>query len=98
MNEDWRLEAACRGVPTEIFFPRRPEKGEHYPRLVPDPRYYCSRCPVKVECKEAGMTENFGIWGGTSERQRKILRRKRMIQAKRPPDFTLKWTDGEEVG
>ena len=34
----------------------------------------CKRCPVKRECLEAGMHEKFGIWGGTSEKQRRRLR------------------------
>jgi hypothetical protein len=35
----------------------------------------CSRCPVEDECREHALKhEKYGYWGGTSEKQRKILR------------------------
>jgi len=34
----------------------------------------CARCPVSMACLDAGLDERFGIWGGTTERERVRLR------------------------
>ena len=64
----WHAEAACRGQGTAAFFPERGQSTEPARRL-------CAGCPVIVECAEAGQGEEHGIWGGTSGRGRKTLRR-----------------------
>ena len=35
----------------------------------------CERCPVRVQCLEYAVMakEHFGIWGGASARERKVL-------------------------
>ena len=55
-----------------IFFP---ETGEG----VAFARQLCRRCPVKSECLDFAMAtnESFGVWGGTSERERRRMRRDR---------------------
>jgi len=35
----------------------------------------CGICPVQPDCLEAGMDEEFGIWGGLSLKQRRRLKR-----------------------
>jgi WhiB family redox-sensing transcriptional regulator len=37
----------------------------------------CSGCPVRTECLDFAITSNqeFGVWGGTSEDERRVLRR-----------------------
>jgi WhiB family redox-sensing transcriptional regulator len=75
----WREKAACRGMDTSIFFPRRGEKLDRA-------RAVCGRCSVRQECFEEAMALRdlpgqerlMGVWGGTSERDR---RRDRMGQA-----------------
>ena len=39
----------------------------------------CRSCPVTTACLEANLREKFGIFGGTTERQRRELRRQRGI-------------------
>lgn len=36
----------------------------------------CSECPAQQACVEHGLAEKHGVWGGTSERERRRLRRK----------------------
>lgn len=32
---------------------------------------FCNHCPIKKQCGEYGKNEEFGIWGGRTEKQRK---------------------------
>jgi WhiB family redox-sensing transcriptional regulator len=66
----WRLEAACRGMDTELFFP---ERGE----ATAPAKATCAECPVTEPCLEAGLDETFGIWGGVSVRERRRIKRQR---------------------
>ena len=36
----------------------------------------CEECPARDACADHGLAEKFGVWGGTSERERRRLRRK----------------------
>lgn len=46
-------------------------------RVARENRTICFRCPVRIECLEYAVVlrEPYGIWGGTTERQRKSLYR-----------------------
>jgi hypothetical protein len=68
--ERWMADAKCAGVDPELFFPGRGESAE-------DAKAVCRACPVRVECLEYALVTNqtLGVWGGTSERQRRRLRR-----------------------
>jgi WhiB family redox-sensing transcriptional regulator len=64
------LLAACRGMPTEMWFPA--------PGNVPEVAYkVCNGCDVREERLTYGLAEGFGIWGGLSERRRRKIRRRR---------------------
>jgi WhiB family redox-sensing transcriptional regulator len=66
---DWRHDGACRGMNPDLFFP---ERGD--PTMPA--KAVCSQCPVRAEClRDAlGQRERFGVWGGLSERERRVLR------------------------
>ena len=70
ISDEWTSQAACLGEDPAIFFPGRGES------LSPA-RSICSTCTVQAECETAGMRENYGIWGGRSERDRRRLRKAR---------------------
>jgi WhiB family redox-sensing transcriptional regulator len=67
-RSDWVVEASCRGLDPNLFFPRRGED-------VKLPKTICTTCPVRQECLEYSMTfttrELPGIWGGLTEHERK---------------------------
>lgn len=67
----WHDDAACRGMDPELWFPRRGEPT----RPAQD---VCATCPVVADCLDwaLGNGEQFGIWGGTSERERRRMRRR----------------------
>ena len=83
VDKDWRDNAACRGLtaPDYIWFPPRgryvsTRAGATSPtqRLLD----LCEGCQVKVTCLEFAIAGNEpGIWGGTSFRQRRAMKKER---------------------
>lgn len=73
----WQAEGACRGLDPDLFFPQRGQS-------LTTARAVCAACPVKEECLDFAVEhhEEFGVWGGSSERERRQLRRQR--RAERP--------------
>lgn len=72
----WQERALCRYVGSELFFP---DKGES-PRLA---KTVCARCPVRAECLGYALThgERHGVWGGTSEGERRRMAKARLREA-----------------
>lgn len=71
-SSNWRAHAACAETDPELFFP----DTTWSPRLA---KQVCAACPVQNKCLQWAMdtNERFGIWGGTTEYQRRQLRRVR---------------------
>lgn len=78
---DWKDHAACSGYPDELFFP----VGEVDESRVEMALEICAGCKVTEECLEYALESNqrAGIWGGTTESERKSLRRKWMADRRR---------------
>jgi WhiB family transcriptional regulator, redox-sensing transcriptional regulator len=73
MTADWRAQAECvHYVGLVDFFPARGESAR-------DAKAICAGCAVREECLEYAMTwdQLCGVWGGLSERERRVLRRQR---------------------
>ena len=69
----WWEGAACRGLDPEMFFPARGDS-----RGLQEALAVCATCPVTEPCMEEGLVgERWGIWGATSERERRKIRRER---------------------
>lgn len=68
----WFDEAACRGIDPGLFHPAR---GDY--AVERQARQVCAGCPVRAECLAHALTfhELYGIWGGTSARERRDMRR-----------------------
>jgi WhiB family transcriptional regulator, redox-sensing transcriptional regulator len=74
----WRPQGACHDLDPQTFYPSR---GESIRPAVA----VCEACPVRAECLEWALHhENFGIWGGQSERARRTMRRNRGIRLALP--------------
>lgn len=69
---EWLALRACADMPVAVFFP---EDSHGVTRA----KAICATCPVRVDCLQSAMDndERFGIWGGTSERQRRFMRYQR---------------------
>lgn len=76
---DWRARAACRDEDPEIFFPTATEVTPHGWLEVAEAQRVCDRCPVRRACLSSALEsgEEFGIWGGLTEKERRALRRRR---------------------
>jgi WhiB family redox-sensing transcriptional regulator len=70
-NLDWKADAACRDLPTSLFFPD--SEADSGPALD-----VCASCPVRQQCLEFALTtrQHDGVWGGATETERKRIRRR----------------------
>lgn len=73
-EEAWRTRANCRGVDPELFYP---EPGESSAPA----KAVCRDCIVRLACLEYAISQHEvrGVWGGTAERERRELTRKRKL-------------------
>ncbi|WBB62480.1 WhiB family transcriptional regulator [Streptomyces sp. WMMC500] len=71
----WRERAACLHADPELFFPA----GNSTPTLnqIAEAKTVCRTCPVAAPCLEWALRlgQVHGIWGGTTERERREMRR-----------------------
>lgn len=74
-DDSWRNQAACRATAADLFFPtgRTPGASEQ----VRAAKSVCRSCEVRETCLLYALETNqdAGIWGGTSEDERRKLRR-----------------------
>jgi WhiB family transcriptional regulator, redox-sensing transcriptional regulator len=66
----WHAQAACRGTGTATFFVERGQSSEKAKAV-------CAVCPVRGPCLEVALSDpgTLGLWGGVSERGRRLMRR-----------------------
>ena len=64
-------DAACKGIATSLFYEDK---------VSPQLKALCEYCPIAEQCRDWALRhEKFGYWGGTTEAQRVVERRKREI-------------------
>jgi len=75
-TQPWMAHGLCRDHAPGMFFP---SDGVG----VDKARRICGECPVKEECREYALTYRIehGVWGGTSERERRRILRDRRLAA-----------------
>jgi WhiB family redox-sensing transcriptional regulator len=73
--DDWRDVAACQDTDPDLFFP----VGTTGPAIeqIESAKAVCDTCEAKTPCLEFALMTNqdSGVWGGTSEEERRKLRR-----------------------
>jgi WhiB family redox-sensing transcriptional regulator len=72
-NLGWQERALCAQVGTDLFYLNAGESGR-------DPKRVCGMCDVRAECLEYALAQDInpeGVWGGTTEKERKQIRRQR---------------------
>ena len=72
-NEGWRLQAACRGKDTSIFFP----EDEDTP-ADDEAKEICAGCPVREQCLVWALSTHqpYGIFGGLTTTNRTRVQRR----------------------
>lgn len=81
LTAEWRARAACSGFQHSLFFPT----GETDASTIERAREICLNCAVSYDCLEYALETNqkAGIWGGTTEDERRSLRRKWLATRRR---------------
>jgi len=78
--DTWRDHALCRDTDPDLFFP----VGTTGQALVSidHAKRVCAACTVSVECLDFALDTNqdSGIWGGLSEEERRVIRRRRAAE------------------
>jgi WhiB family redox-sensing transcriptional regulator len=73
-SEDWMREGTCAQVDPDVW---HPEKGGSVRAAV---RICRTVCPVAAQCLSYALAQEervTGVWGGTTERERRVLRKSR---------------------
>lgn len=69
MKLAWQDQGNCLGSDPDKFFPIQGQSNEPAKAI-------CALCDVRVECLDYALVEHEpGIYGGTSERERRFIRR-----------------------
>lgn len=68
----WRNLGACRGLDPAVFFPDTDQTADEAKEI-------CFTCDVRIACLEHALAsqEKAGVWGGTTERERRRIVRQR---------------------
>lgn len=80
-GEAWTADAVCAQTDPEAFFP---EKGG----TATAAKAVCRPCPVAAECLEYALSSPepmSGVWGGTVEHDRRVMRRARGVGVRQRP-------------
>ncbi len=74
-NEEWRRQAACLEMSTDLFFPIG-QTGTAWTEAN-RAKSICSGCSVRAHCLAFALATNqqFGVWGGYDEEERRQVRR-----------------------
>ena len=82
-HDDWRDAAACRDTNPDLFFP----VGTTGPAIeqIAQAKTVCGECPAQPACLEFALVTNqdSGVWGGTSEEERRKLRKQWLAHQRR---------------
>ncbi len=82
-NDDWRSLAACQDTDPDLFFP----VGTTGPAIeqIEAAKAVCDSCGAKEPCLEFALVTNqdSGVWGGSSEEERRKLRRSWLASQRR---------------
>lgn len=72
----WRQHGACNGLDPSIFFPESEEASD-------EAKSICAECMVRIACLEHALArrEKDGVWGGTTDKERRRIIRQRRRSA-----------------
>ena len=71
----WRVHASCRSCSPDLFFPAGTTGAARHEIVAA--KVVCETCPVQSQCLRFALKtgQAYGIWGGTTEDERVMLRR-----------------------
>lgn len=70
---EWMTKALCAGADVNVWFPANVKDIEAAKEI-------CAKCPVIADCLDTAINDRigYGIWGGKTADERKIIRAKRV--------------------
>jgi WhiB family transcriptional regulator, redox-sensing transcriptional regulator len=82
-KREWRRQGACAGAEPDLFFPISATAAAA--PQVARAKAICADCPVRSACLGFAMAHRdlSGIWGGTTDEERRKTRRSRTRSASR---------------
>ena len=82
-EETWRDHALCRDTDPELFFPVG--TTGHALTSIEHAKRVCEQCTVTRDCLDFALETNqdSGIWGGTSEEERRQIRKSHAARQRR---------------
>ena len=87
-TDDWRHKASCRSVDPDLFFP----VGTTGMALdqIEQAKAVCHSCEARPACLEFALSTNqeSGVWGATSEDERRKLRKQWLASQRRRSTLT----------
>jgi WhiB family transcriptional regulator, redox-sensing transcriptional regulator len=83
-------DGACYQSDDRGFFPSTEDPG--HPAVVAMKQRFCDRCPVRQACLDDALAKqsDWGIFGGTTGEERRLLRRSMARRPKFTPTGTKK--------
>ena len=81
---EWRDDAICRDTDPELFFPVGTTGNALY--QIDRAKEVCNECTVAGQCLDFALDTNqdSGIWGGLTEEERRVIRRRRVAAQHAP--------------
>jgi WhiB family transcriptional regulator, redox-sensing transcriptional regulator len=75
----WWERGMCRGADPGLFFPPEDDARRERQHREEAAKTLCGQCPVRETCLDHALAvpEWFGVWGGTTEVERKAIRQRR---------------------
>jgi WhiB family redox-sensing transcriptional regulator len=79
---EWRDVALCRDTDPALFFPVG--TTGHALEQIARAKAVCTECDAARDCLDFALETNqdSGIWGGLTEEERRVIRRKRVAAAR----------------
>ncbi|MGW3483473.1 WhiB family transcriptional regulator [Rhodococcus indonesiensis] len=85
-QEDWSARADCRLIDPAVFFGPDDEQRGARQRRERTAKQICHGCPARIPCRAYALDsrQRYGIWGGTTEAERRARHPARPAAA--PPE------------
>lgn len=96
----WRQAANCLGIDPELFYPQRGGSKVLQAEQIRAAKAVCASCTVRAQCLFDAIERNeeWGIWGGLSERERRdwLTRLPRIARCSRCGERYRKTASGQK--
>ncbi len=92
LSDEWWNAAACQNAEPDLFFPISATPASR--AVVQRAKQVCASCPVAAQCLSYALhhRQEQGIWGGLTDEERRLLRRRQAALERRTRSTVGYWT------